>query len=92
MFSSLLLSTFSHHSFAHLAMNMIGLYSISNALERLLGAEQFLAFYLTSGFLSSYFLNNINILTRSIVPALGAVSALLLVHNLYYEFHYFLLF
>jgi rhomboid-like protein len=61
----------------HLTFNMIALYSVSNSLEKILGAEQFLAFYLSSGFLSCYFVNNINILTKRVVPTLGASGAIL---------------
>ena len=76
MCSSLLGCTFSHYTLTHLGFNMFALYSLSHSLESILGAEQFLAFYLTSGFLSSYFTNHVNILTKRIVPSLGASGAI----------------
>ncbi len=73
MYSSLALSTFSHMSPMHLLFNMMALYSLSHSLESLLGAEQFLAFYLTSGFLSAYLSSNLKVFSSIIRPSLGAV-------------------
>lgn len=49
----MLLSTFSHYSVLHLAANMYVLHSFSTAAVASLGREQFVAFYLTSGVVSS---------------------------------------
>ena len=49
----MLLSTFSHHSALHLAANMYVLHSFSGLAVATLGKEQFVAFYLTSGVVSS---------------------------------------
>ncbi|KAK8771537.1 hypothetical protein V5799_025214 [Amblyomma americanum] len=47
------LSTFSHHSFLHLAANMVVLNSFAPAAVAMLGQEQFLAMYLSAGVVSS---------------------------------------
>ncbi|XP_043275474.1 presenilins-associated rhomboid-like protein, mitochondrial isoform X2 [Venturia canescens] len=49
----MLLSTFSHYSLFHLAANMYVLHSFSTAAVSSLGKEQFVAFYLSSGVVSS---------------------------------------
>lgn len=49
----MLLSTFSHYSIFHLAANMYVLHSFSTVAVSSLGKEQFVAFYLSSGVVSS---------------------------------------
>jgi len=49
----MLLSTFSHHSIMHLGFNMFALHSFMRPVVQLLGQEQFLAVYLSSGVLTS---------------------------------------
>ncbi|KAK2584015.1 hypothetical protein KPH14_006472 [Odynerus spinipes] len=50
----MILSTFSHYSFLHLAANMYVLHSFSTGIVAALGKEQFLALYLSSGVISSF--------------------------------------
>ena len=76
---SMLLSTFSHYSGIHLALNMYVLWSFSSAADRLFGREHFLAFYLTAGTLSSLASYVIKYFRRSHVPSLGASGALMAV-------------
>lgn len=45
----MLLSTFSHFSFFHMAANMYVLWSFSTSAVSMLGREQFLAVYLSAG-------------------------------------------
>lgn len=50
---TMLTSVFSHQSTAHLAFNMLALWSFGGFLHQVMGREQFLAFYLSSGLCSS---------------------------------------
>ncbi|CAK0743348.1 hypothetical protein CVIRNUC_001463 [Coccomyxa viridis] len=50
---SALTSTFSHASIGHLAFNMIAFSSFGGHLAQILGAEQFVAVFLTAGMVSS---------------------------------------
>jgi membrane associated rhomboid family serine protease len=52
---TLLLSTFSHSSFLHLAFNMYALQSFLTKIKQKLGDDQALAAFLTTGTLSSLF-------------------------------------
>lgn len=45
----MVLSSFSHYSFIHMAANMYVLWTFSTSIVSLLGREQFLAFYLSAG-------------------------------------------
>lgn len=45
----MLLSTFSHFSFFHMAANMYVLWSFSTSAVSMLGREQFVAVYLSAG-------------------------------------------
>ncbi len=49
----MLLSTFSHFSFFHMAANMYVLWSFSTSAVSMLGTEQFVAVYLSAGTLHS---------------------------------------
>ncbi|CAL1547810.1 unnamed protein product [Lymnaea stagnalis] len=51
---SMLLSSFSHISFFHLFVNMYVLWSFATVTVNLLGFEQFAAFYLSAGTISSF--------------------------------------
>lgn len=45
----MILSTFSHFSFFHMAANMYVLWSFSTSAVSLLGREQFMAVYMSAG-------------------------------------------
>ncbi len=47
--SQLVLSTFNHAGLMHLGFNMVALFSLSNIMQEFVCAENFLAFYLSSG-------------------------------------------
>lgn len=70
----MLLSTFSHSSFLHLAVNMYVLHSFSSMAVAALGKEQFMALYLTSGVVSSFASNLFKTVFGIQKPSLGAVS------------------
>lgn len=75
---SMLLSTFSHYSFLHLAANMYVLHSFCSLAVTTLGKEQFLAFYLTSGVVSSFTSNLYKtVLGIQRSPSLGASGAVM---------------
>lgn len=69
----MILSTFSHYSITHLAMNLVVLYSFSELSMRQFGKENFLALYLSSGVMSSFISCLHKVLSNSFVPSLGAV-------------------
>lgn len=73
----MLLSTFSHYSPWHLAANMYVLYTFSSAVVTLMGKEQFIAFYLTAGTLSSLmsYLHKVSMRIPSM--SLGASGAIM---------------
>ena len=77
--STLLLSCFSHSEFWHFGANMFVLWSFSPLIHSLLGTEQFIAFYLTGGTVSSLVSYYFKIATHSKIPSLGASGALLAV-------------
>lgn len=53
VYSSMILSAFSHSNLVHLGLNMYVLWSFSSAaIDKLLGLEQFVGFYLSAGKLS----------------------------------------
>lgn len=70
----MVLSTFSHSSFLHLAANMFVLNSFSSIAVSGLGKEQFLALYLTSGVISSFVSYFYKAAFRMPGFSLGAVS------------------
>lgn len=49
LYAPMFLSTFSHTSFAHLAINMYVLYSFAKPSVDYLGKEQFMALYVSAG-------------------------------------------
>lgn len=71
------LSTFSHYAPLHLIMNMYVLNSFSAITSSTLGPEQFLAFYLAGGVVSSFMSNTFKLLTRTVGPSLGASGAIM---------------
>lgn len=70
----MVLSTFSHSSLMHVAVNMYVLHSFSTAAVATLGKEQFMALYLTSGVLSSFASHLYKTLFSRPGLSLGAVS------------------
>ncbi len=47
--TQMILSTFNHSGLMHLGFNMLALFSLSQTLQEFVCAENFLAFYLSSG-------------------------------------------
>ncbi|XP_028321127.1 presenilins-associated rhomboid-like protein, mitochondrial isoform X1 [Gouania willdenowi] len=75
----MILSTFSHFSFFHLATNMYVLWSFSSSAVSILGREQFMAVYLSAGVISSFFSYVCKTLTGRFGPSLGASGAIMTV-------------
>jgi len=73
----LLLSTFSHYSFFHLAANMFVLHSFIPAAAQILGKEQFVAMYLTSGTIASLGSHFHKLFVGNAIPSLGASGAIM---------------
>ncbi|CAJ0600258.1 unnamed protein product [Cylicocyclus nassatus] len=72
------LSVFSHYSFIHLALNMYVAWSFTNVVvDKFLGPDQFWAFYITAGVVSSLFGLAHKALARSPIRAVGASGAIL---------------
>ncbi|KAK7156011.1 hypothetical protein R3I94_006166 [Phoxinus phoxinus] len=75
----MLLSTFSHYSFFHLAANMYVLWSFSSSIINMMGKEQFVAVYLSAGVISSF----VSYLGKTGMgrfgPSLGASGAIMTV-------------
>ncbi|XP_034535290.1 presenilins-associated rhomboid-like protein, mitochondrial, partial [Notolabrus celidotus] len=75
----MLLSTFSHFSFFHMAANMYVLWSFSSSAVSMLGREQFMAVYLSAGVVSSFVSYVCKIATGRFGPSLGASGAIMTV-------------
>jgi len=75
--SSMLLSTFSHSSFTHLAVNMICLWSFAPTVVNLLGKEQAAALYISAGMTSALASYCVNVMRASTVVSVGASGAIL---------------
>ncbi|ORY97666.1 hypothetical protein BCR43DRAFT_438525 [Syncephalastrum racemosum] len=76
---TLLTSCFSHQEVLHLGLNMVGLWSFGSIMHEVLGREQFLAFYLTTGIganVASHVLSLASRRWRPLLPSLGASGAL----------------
>ncbi|XP_078039238.1 rhomboid family intramembrane serine protease rho-7 [Augochlora pura] len=73
----MLLSSFSHYSFLHLAVNMYVLYSFSSLAVTALGKEQFVAFYLTSAVIGSFASNLYKTACGFTAHSLGASGAIM---------------
>ncbi|KAL3428021.1 rhomboid family protein [Phlyctema vagabunda] len=75
---SMLGNTFSHKSFSHLAVNMIGLWFAGTRLHDDVGRANFLAIYLCSGVLGSFFsLTTFVVRSHFISSSLGASGAVM---------------
>ncbi|XP_036944048.1 presenilins-associated rhomboid-like protein, mitochondrial [Acanthopagrus latus] len=77
--SPMLLSTFSHFSFFHMAANMYVLWSFSTSAVSMLGREQFLAVYLSAGVISTFVSYVCKTATGRFGPSLGASGAIMTV-------------
>ncbi|KAM6988458.1 presenilin-associated rhomboid-like protein, mitochondrial isoform 2-T2 [Tautogolabrus adspersus] len=77
--SPMLLSTFSHFSFFHMAANMYVLWSFSSSAVSMLGREQFMAVYLSAGVISSFASYVCKMSTGRFGPSLGASGAIMTV-------------
>uniref|UniRef100_A0A3P9HSW3 rhomboid protease n=1 Tax=Oryzias latipes TaxID=8090 RepID=A0A3P9HSW3_ORYLA len=75
--SPMLLSTFSHFSFFHMAANMYVLWSFSSSAVSMLGREQFVAVYLSAGVVSSFVSYVGKMATGRFGPSLGASGAIM---------------
>uniref|UniRef100_A0A7N8XVY3 rhomboid protease n=1 Tax=Mastacembelus armatus TaxID=205130 RepID=A0A7N8XVY3_9TELE len=75
--SPMLLSTFSHFSFFHLAANMYVLWSFSSSAVSMLGREQFMAVYLSAGVISTFVSYVSKMATGRFGPSLGASGAIM---------------
>ncbi|CAJ1066233.1 presenilins-associated rhomboid-like protein%2C mitochondrial isoform X1 [Xyrichtys novacula] len=73
----MLLSTFSHYSFFHMAANMYVLWSFSSSAISMLGREQFMAVYLSAGVISSFVSYVSKMATGRFGPSLGASGAIM---------------
>ncbi len=72
----LLASMFLHVNFLHLAMNMVGLYSLGTLLERLAGKRSLLLIYFASGLLGGL-LSSLGSLGTSAPGSVGASGAIM---------------
>ncbi|XP_036409538.1 presenilins-associated rhomboid-like protein, mitochondrial isoform X1 [Megalops cyprinoides] len=75
----MVLSTFSHYSFLHMAANMYVLWSFSSSIVSLLGPEQFMAVYLSAGVISTFVSYMCKTATGRFGPSLGASGAIMTV-------------
>ncbi|XP_033107164.1 presenilins-associated rhomboid-like protein, mitochondrial [Anneissia japonica] len=75
----MLLSTFSHYSLWHLAVNMYVLWTFSYSMQNLFGKEQFLAMYVSAGVWSSFASHLLKVVTMKYNPSLGASGAIMAV-------------
>uniref|UniRef100_A0A3B4APZ2 rhomboid protease n=2 Tax=Periophthalmus magnuspinnatus TaxID=409849 RepID=A0A3B4APZ2_9GOBI len=75
----MILSTFSHFSIIHMMANMYVLWNFSSGLVSLLGKEQFIAFYLSAGVISSMVSYMCKTATGRFHPSLGASGAVMAV-------------
>ncbi|XP_056276989.1 presenilins-associated rhomboid-like protein, mitochondrial isoform X2 [Pseudoliparis swirei] len=75
----MVLSSFSHYSVVHLVANMYVLWTFSTGIVSLLGKEQFLAFYLSAGVISTMVSYMCKAATGRLHPSLGASGAIMAV-------------
>ncbi|KAJ6222514.1 hypothetical protein RDWZM_001059 [Blomia tropicalis] len=73
----MILSNFSHYSPMHFGLNMFVLYSFANIGVHIMGKENFLALYLSSGVMSSFVSSCYKVAVKSLTPSLGASGAIL---------------
>merc|ERR1711990_252946 len=71
------LSTFSHNSFTHLAVNMFCLLSFAPTVVNLLGKEQAAALYVSAGMTSSLASYVLNVMRATATVSVGASGAIL---------------
>lgn len=71
----MVLSVFSHYNLLHLSVNMYVLHNISTVMGPVLGKEQFLALYLSSGVMASFASHVYKTIIGKSVVSLGAVSS-----------------
>ncbi|PRP78129.1 presenilins-associated rhomboid-like protein, mitochondrial-like [Planoprotostelium fungivorum] len=67
-----LLCNVSHKTFFHFMFNMVALTSFSHSLERSMSPEQIVAIYIAGGAMSSLSSHLFKLITRDLVPSLGA--------------------
>ena len=79
---------FAHANLSHVLLNMLGLFFFGIQLERRLGSNEFLLFYLLTGTLAGLFSLLVYVLTGAyqawLLGASGAVFAVLLAYATYY--------
>uniref|UniRef100_A0A8C7V1I0 rhomboid protease n=1 Tax=Oncorhynchus mykiss TaxID=8022 RepID=A0A8C7V1I0_ONCMY len=75
----MLLSTFSHYSFFHMAANMYVLWSFFSSIVSMLGREQFMAVYMSAGVISTMFSYVCKTASGRLGPSLGASGAIMTV-------------
>ncbi|XP_077205482.1 presenilin-associated rhomboid-like protein, mitochondrial isoform X2 [Paroedura picta] len=73
----MILSTFSHFSFLHMAANMYVLWSFSTSIVSLLGREQFMAVYFSAGVVSTFVSYVCKVATGRFGTSLGASGAIM---------------
>lgn len=73
----MILSTFSHFSFFHMAANMYVLWTFSSSIVSVLGQEQFLALYMSAGVVSTFASYVCKAATGRFGPSLGASGAIM---------------
>ncbi|XP_030630358.1 presenilin-associated rhomboid-like protein A, mitochondrial [Chanos chanos] len=75
----MVLSSFSHYSITHMALNMYVLWTFSTSIVSMLGREQFLAVYLSAGVFSTFVSYVCKTATGRLGPSLGASGAIMAV-------------
>ena len=75
----MILSTLSHKDVFHLSINMFVMFSFAQSVVSVLGKEQFLAVYTSAGVFASLVSLTHKVMTRSVIPSVGASGAILAV-------------
>ncbi|XP_012681777.2 presenilins-associated rhomboid-like protein, mitochondrial isoform X1 [Clupea harengus] len=75
----MVLSSFSHYSIIHMAVNMYVLWTFSTTIVSILGREQFLAFYASAGVISTMISYTCKTASGRLHPSLGASGAIMTV-------------
>ncbi|XP_053562842.1 presenilins-associated rhomboid-like protein, mitochondrial [Bombina bombina] len=73
----MILSTFSHFSFFHMAANMYVLWSFSSSIVSILGREQFFAVFMSAGVISTFTSYLCKVASGRLGPSLGASGAIM---------------
>lgn len=71
---SMLLSIFSHRSFAHIFASMFALYNFTDGISYALGKEQMVFLYVTAGMFANYVCYMRTVVRGISAPPCGAVS------------------